>query len=88
MRAGALVARPRGITTFVVTSKLSARWSAKGGWLGRCERIDARQIACSNGVNNRHHQCIFGSEQLMMIKMDMADKGVVGKIRRALFARG
>jgi hypothetical protein len=72
----------------VVTIKSSARWSAKGRWLKRRERIDACKIACPNRVESRHHECVFNADELMMLKMHVAGNDVVGKIRRALFARG
>jgi hypothetical protein len=35
-----------------------------------------------------HHEYIFSADQLMMLKMHVADKGVIGKTRRAVFAVG
>ncbi len=78
-------AHAANVTTIVVASKSSAGGSMKGCWLERRERVDAHGIAGSACVEGGYHDCIVGANQLMMLKMHVADKGMAGKIRRALF---
>jgi hypothetical protein len=73
------------ITTYVAISNLGARRLVGGIGRERCERIDTRQIMHFGSVRGRNNGRIFGANQLMMLKMHMAGKGVDGKIRWTLF---